>query len=35
LQDFHEVPEHLRSAKKCHRSALYDALPGKEVPSAL
>ena len=34
LQDLHEVPEHLRSARKRHRSALCDALPDKEVPSA-
>ena len=34
LQDLHEVPEHLWSAKKRHRSALCDALPDKEVPSA-
>ena len=33
LQDLHEVPEHLWSARKCHRSALCDALPDKEVPS--
>ena len=33
LQDLHEVPEHLRSARKRHRSALCDALPDKEVPS--
>ena len=34
MQDLHEVPEHLRSARKRHRSALCDALPDKEVPSA-
>ena len=34
LQDLHEVPEHLWSARKRHRSALCDALPDKEVPSA-
>ena len=30
LQDLHEVPEHLWSARKRHRSALCDALPDKE-----
>jgi len=33
LQDLHEVPEHLWSARKRRRSALYDALLDKEAPS--
>jgi hypothetical protein len=33
LQDLHEVPEHLWSARKRRRSALCDALLDKEAPS--